>query len=56
MGTRWTASGPAAALFLLSLSAALPAADPPHPLVTWVKRHPVEGAAKPSPREVALYC
>jgi len=50
MRTRWIASGPAAALFLLSLSAALPAADPPHPLLAWVKRHPVEGAAKPSPR------
>lgn len=25
-------------------------ADPPHPVMTWVKQHPREGAAKPSPR------
>ena len=25
------------------------AADAPHPLLTWVKRHPLPGAAKPSP-------
>ena len=26
------------------------ASDPPHPLMEWVKRHPLPGAAKPSPR------
>ena len=35
---------------VLCVSAPLAAADPPHPVMTWVKRHPLEGAAKPSPR------
>jgi len=49
MVTRYV-SGLIALVAVLAFSAALPAADPPHPVMTWVKRHPVEGAAKPSPR------
>jgi len=32
------------------LAACALGADPPHPLMTWVKRHPREKAEKPSPR------
>jgi len=37
-------------LLLAGLACAAGAADPPHPLMTWVKRHPREEVAKPSPR------
>jgi hypothetical protein len=38
------------AALLGSLTSTCAAADPPHPLMQWVKRHPLPGAARPSPR------
>ena len=37
-------------LTLLTLPLPAPAADPPHPVMRWVKRHPLPDAKNPSPR------
>jgi len=39
-----------AAMLLGSPASPGAAADPPHPIMQWVKRHPLAGAAQPSPR------
>jgi len=44
----WAGCGLAGMCLAQSLEAA--AAEKPHPLLTWVKQHPREGSAKPSPR------
>jgi len=43
------AIGYAIAVLFVSAAAAV-AADPPHPVMKWVKRHPLPGAKNPSPR------
>ena len=50
MRTRWPVLLMSVAVLALA-TAGLRAADPPHPLLAWVKRHPAETpAGKPSPR------
>jgi len=39
-----------AAVFGVATAVGAPTPDPPHPVLKWVKHHPREGAAKPSPR------
>lgn len=50
MPGRWFSRGLIAVALVLCASTALRAADPPHPIMQWVKRHPLPGTPKPSPR------